>query len=82
MIVDPVVVQILCETVVFALCSFQITQNICLLCSCGLWVLLHSLSVRVEDGESEMAFKATCDFIHNFFLCDECREHFYELCSR
>ncbi|XP_019160195.1 PREDICTED: sulfhydryl oxidase 2-like isoform X1 [Ipomoea nil] len=49
--------------------------------SCGLWVLLHSLSVRVEDGESEMAFKATCDFIHNFFLCDECREHFHEMCS-
>ncbi|XP_019164814.1 PREDICTED: sulfhydryl oxidase 2-like isoform X2 [Ipomoea nil] len=49
--------------------------------SCGLWVLLHSLSVRVEDAESEMAFKTTCDFIHNFFVCQECREHFYEMCS-
>ncbi|KAM7275279.1 hypothetical protein ACFE04_017145 [Oxalis oulophora] len=24
--------------------------------SCGLWVLLHSLSVRIEDGESQFAF--------------------------
>ncbi|KAL8228967.1 hypothetical protein R6Q57_013867 [Mikania cordata] len=50
--------------------------------SCGLWVLLHSLSVRVEDGESQMAFTATCDFIHHFFICEECREHFYNMCSR
>ncbi|XP_059316820.1 sulfhydryl oxidase 2-like isoform X2 [Lycium ferocissimum] len=49
--------------------------------SCGLWVLLHSLSIRVEDGESDMAFRSTCDFIHNFFICDECRQHFYEMCS-
>ncbi|OIT22507.1 PREDICTED: sulfhydryl oxidase 2-like isoform X1 [Nicotiana attenuata] len=49
--------------------------------SCGLWVLLHSLSVRVEDGESNMAFRSTCDFIHNFFVCEECRQHFYEMCS-
>ncbi|XP_039116020.1 LOW QUALITY PROTEIN: sulfhydryl oxidase 1-like [Dioscorea cayenensis subsp. rotundata] len=48
--------------------------------SCGLWVLLHSLSVRVGDGESHSAFTAICDFIHNFFLCDECRQHFYEMC--
>ncbi|VFQ66542.1 unnamed protein product [Cuscuta campestris] len=50
--------------------------------SCGLWVLLHSLSVRVEDAESNMAFKTTCNFIHHFFICQECREHFYEMCSR
>ncbi|KAL8157531.1 sulfhydryl oxidase 2-like [Apium graveolens] len=49
--------------------------------SCGLWVLLHSLSVRIEDGESQMAFTATCKFIHNFFICEECRQHFYEMCS-
>uniref|UniRef100_A0A7N0UBD8 Sulfhydryl oxidase n=1 Tax=Kalanchoe fedtschenkoi TaxID=63787 RepID=A0A7N0UBD8_KALFE len=49
--------------------------------SCGLWVLLHSLSVRVEDAESQFAFKATCEFIHNFFICEECRQHFYEMCS-
>ncbi|CAN4124919.1 unnamed protein product [Withania somnifera] len=36
---------------------------------------------RVEDGESNMAFRSTCDFIHNFFICDECRKHFYEMCS-
>lgn len=50
--------------------------------SCGLWVLLHSLSVRVDDGESQFAFTAICDFIHNFFICEECRQHFHEMCSR
>ncbi|KAL2938381.1 Sulfhydryl oxidase 2 [Bienertia sinuspersici] len=50
--------------------------------SCGLWVLLHSLSVRTGDGESHMAFRTICDFIHNFFICDECREHFFDMCSR
>ncbi|XP_011655812.1 sulfhydryl oxidase 2 isoform X2 [Cucumis sativus] len=49
--------------------------------SCGLWVLLHSLSVRIEDGESQFAFATICDFIHNFFVCEECRQHFYEMCS-
>lgn len=51
-------------------------------CSCGLWVLLHSLSVRVGDGESQTAFTDICNFIHNFFRCDECRQHFYEMCSK
>ncbi|XP_077253746.1 quiescin-sulfhydryl oxidase 2 isoform X2 [Tasmannia lanceolata] len=49
--------------------------------SCGLWVLLHSLSVRVDDGESHSAFTAVCEFIHNFFICEECRQHFYKMCS-
>ncbi|XP_010923979.1 sulfhydryl oxidase 2 isoform X3 [Elaeis guineensis] len=49
--------------------------------SCGLWVLLHSLSVRVTDGESHLAFTAICDFIHNFFICEECRRHFNDMCS-
>ncbi|KAK7280374.1 hypothetical protein RJT34_25438 [Clitoria ternatea] len=49
--------------------------------SCGLWVLLHSLSVRIEDGESQFTFNAICDFVHNFFICEECRQHFYEMCS-
>ncbi|CAA2984257.1 sulfhydryl oxidase 2-like isoform X2 [Olea europaea var. sylvestris] len=49
--------------------------------SCGLWVLMHSLSVRVDDGESHMAFTAVCDFIHSFFICEECRQHFYDMCS-
>ncbi|KAJ1688433.1 hypothetical protein LUZ63_019823 [Rhynchospora breviuscula] len=48
--------------------------------SCGLWVLIHSLSVRVEDGESQSAFTAIRDFIHNFFICEECRRHFYDMC--
>ncbi|XAR72282.1 Thiol oxidase [Bertholletia excelsa] len=49
--------------------------------SCGLWVLLHSLSVRVEDEESHLAFTSICDFVHNFFICEECRQHFYDMCS-
>ncbi|KAJ7943048.1 Sulfhydryl oxidase [Quillaja saponaria] len=49
--------------------------------SCGLWVLMHSLSVRIEDGESQLTFTAICDFVHNFFICEECRQHFYEMCS-
>ncbi|ONI31600.1 hypothetical protein PRUPE_1G321800 [Prunus persica] len=49
--------------------------------SCGLWVLLHSLSVRIEDGESNFAFTTICDFVHNFFICEECRRHFYDMCS-
>lgn len=49
--------------------------------SCGLWVLLHSLSVRIEDGESDFTFSTICDFIHNFFICEECRQHFYLMCS-
>ncbi|XP_027365384.1 sulfhydryl oxidase 2 isoform X3 [Abrus precatorius] len=49
--------------------------------SCGLWVLLHSLSVRIEDGESQFTFNAICDFVNNFFICEECRQHFYKMCS-
>ncbi|CAH1449516.1 unnamed protein product [Lactuca virosa] len=50
--------------------------------SCGLWVLLHSLSVRVENEESQMTFTSICDFIHKFFACEECSQHFYNMCSR
>ncbi|KAK4409679.1 Sulfhydryl oxidase 1 [Sesamum angolense] len=49
--------------------------------SCGLWLLLHAVSVRVDDGESQMAFTTICDFVHNFFICEECRLHFYSMCS-
>ncbi|KAJ0253441.1 Sulfhydryl oxidase 1 [Hirschfeldia incana] len=48
--------------------------------SCGLWILMHSLSVRIEDGESQFAFTAICDFINNFFMCDDCRRHFHDMC--
>ncbi|MFS7959507.1 putative thiol oxidase [Helianthus anomalus] len=49
--------------------------------SCGLWVLLHSVSVRVDDKGSHQAFTAICDFIHKFFICEECSQHFYNMCS-
>ncbi|KAE9589392.1 putative thiol oxidase [Lupinus albus] len=35
-----------------------------------------------KDGESQFAFNATCDFVYNFFICEECRQHFYKMCSR
>ncbi|KAL9260431.1 Sulfhydryl oxidase 2-like protein [Drosera capensis] len=50
--------------------------------SCGLWVMMHAISVRIDDRESHIAFTTMCDFIHNFFICEECRTHFYAMCSR
>eukprot|EP00252_Welwitschia_mirabilis_P004192 TRINITY_DN1444_c0_g1_i2.p1 TRINITY_DN1444_c0_g1~~TRINITY_DN1444_c0_g1_i2.p1 ORF type:complete len:222 (+),score=28.70 TRINITY_DN1444_c0_g1_i2:103-768(+) len=52
-----------------------------LLKSCGLWLLFHSLSVRVEDGESMTTFTTICDFVRQFFVCEECRQHFSKMCS-
>ncbi|KAF6172336.1 hypothetical protein GIB67_024958 [Kingdonia uniflora] len=49
--------------------------------SCGLWVLFHSLSIRIGDEESQVVFTTICDFIQNFFVCEECRQHFYGMCS-
>ncbi|XP_024990142.1 sulfhydryl oxidase 2-like isoform X2 [Cynara cardunculus var. scolymus] len=75
----------------FQICGKQVPRGYWMFCrgskndtrgfSCGLWVLLHSLSVRVDDGESQLAFTAACDFIHKFFICEECSQHFYEMCS-
>lgn len=75
----------------FQICGEEVPRGYWMFCrgsrndtrgfSCGLWVLLHSISVRIEDGETQMAFTTICDFIHNFFICDECRQHFYEMCS-
>ncbi|KAI5064202.1 hypothetical protein GOP47_0020872 [Adiantum capillus-veneris] len=49
--------------------------------SCGLWLLLHAVSVRVEDRLASSTFRTICSFIDNFFTCKECREHFLEFCS-
>ncbi|KAH8496078.1 hypothetical protein H0E87_019026 [Populus deltoides] len=75
----------------FQICGKEVPRGYWMFCrgskndtrgfSCGLWVLLHSLSVRIEDGESQFAFRAVCDFIHNFFICEDCRRHFYQMCS-
>ncbi|KAG5532286.1 hypothetical protein RHGRI_026799 [Rhododendron griersonianum] len=75
----------------FQICGKEVPRGYWMFCrgsrndtrgfSCGLWVLLHSLSVRVEDGESQMAFSASCEFIHSFFICEECRQHFHDMCS-
>lgn len=50
--------------------------------SCGLWLLFHSLSVRVADSESAAAFSAIHSFVEHFFNCQECRQHFLEMISR
>lgn len=75
----------------FQICGKEVPRGYWMFCrgsknetrgfSCGLWVLLHSLSVRIEDGESQFTFNAICDFVHNFFVCEECRQHFYDMCS-
>lgn len=75
----------------FQICGKEVPRGYWIFCrgsrnetrgfSCGLWVLLHSLSVRIEDGESQLVFTSMCDFIHTFFICEECRQHFYEMCS-
>ncbi|EFJ32853.1 hypothetical protein SELMODRAFT_230635 [Selaginella moellendorffii] len=44
--------------------------------SCGLWLLFHALSVRVEDSESKTAIQTIRDFIASFFNCEDCRDHF------
>lgn len=49
--------------------------------SCGLWLLLHAVSVRVEDRLASSTFRTICSFIDNFFTCKECRDHFLEFCS-
>ncbi|XP_052198900.1 sulfhydryl oxidase 2-like isoform X2 [Diospyros lotus] len=75
----------------FPICGKEVPRGYWMFCrgsrngtrgfSCGLWVLLHSLSVRVDDGETQSAFTAICEFIHDFFICEECRQHFSEMCS-
>ncbi|KAL2610056.1 hypothetical protein R1flu_028629 [Riccia fluitans] len=47
--------------------------------SCGLWYLFHALSVRVDDAESNTALRTIRGFIENFFVCEECREHFMKM---
>ncbi|KAI4385905.1 hypothetical protein MLD38_003893 [Melastoma candidum] len=75
----------------FQICGKEVPRGYWIFCrgskndtrgfSCGLWVLLHSLSVRVDDAESQFVFVSICDFIHEFFICEECRQHFYDMCS-
>lgn len=75
----------------FQICGKEVPRGYWIFCrgsrndtrgfSCGLWALMHSLSVRIEDEESQVAFTTMCDFIHNFFVCEECRQHFYKMCS-
>eukprot|EP00250_Pteridium_aquilinum_P003787 c14075_g1_i1 orf=202-1773(+) len=49
--------------------------------SCGLWLLFHAVSVRVDDRLASSTFRTICSFIDHFFTCKECREHFLEFCS-
>ncbi|KAL0924176.1 hypothetical protein M5K25_004985 [Dendrobium thyrsiflorum] len=75
----------------FPICGKEVPRGYWIFCrgsrnetrgfSCGLWILLHSLSVRIGDGEAQLTFTVIRDFIHNFFTCEECRRHFHEMCS-
>lgn len=49
--------------------------------SCGLWLLFHALSVRVEDRLASSMLRTICNFVTDFFNCKECRDHFLEFCS-
>jgi len=38
--------------------------------------------MRIEDGESQFTFNATCDFVQNFFVCEERQQRIYKMSSR
>ncbi|KAG0601757.1 hypothetical protein M758_11G137400 [Ceratodon purpureus] len=50
--------------------------------SCGLWLLLHSLTVQVEDFESSVAISAINAFVSDFYECDHCHDHFFNATAR
>uniref|UniRef100_A0A7I4F9J7 Sulfhydryl oxidase n=1 Tax=Physcomitrium patens TaxID=3218 RepID=A0A7I4F9J7_PHYPA len=52
------------------------------LCSCGLWLLLHSLTVRVQEFEATFAKLAIEAFVDDFYKCDHCRDHFRNATTR
>lgn len=50
--------------------------------NCGLWLLLHSLTVQVEDFESSFAIAAINAFVSDFYQCDHCHDHFLNTTAR
>nr|PNR34183.1 hypothetical protein PHYPA_024000 [Physcomitrium patens] len=50
--------------------------------SCGLWLLLHSLTVRVQEFEATFAKLAIEAFVDDFYKCDHCRDHFRNATTR
>ncbi|KAG0563288.1 hypothetical protein M758_8G018300 [Ceratodon purpureus] len=49
---------------------------------CGLWMLFHTLTVRVEDFEGSFAITAIEAFVDDFYKCDHCRAHFRNITNR
>nr|XP_024392299.1 sulfhydryl oxidase 1-like isoform X1 [Physcomitrium patens]XP_024392304.1 sulfhydryl oxidase 1-like isoform X1 [Physcomitrium patens]XP_024392311.1 sulfhydryl oxidase 1-like isoform X1 [Physcomitrium patens]XP_024392319.1 sulfhydryl oxidase 1-like isoform X1 [Physcomitrium patens]XP_024392326.1 sulfhydryl oxidase 1-like isoform X1 [Physcomitrium patens]XP_024392334.1 sulfhydryl oxidase 1-like isoform X1 [Physcomitrium patens]XP_024392343.1 sulfhydryl oxidase 1-like isoform X1 [Physcomitriu len=49
---------------------------------CGLWLLLHSLTVRVQEFEATFAKLAIEAFVDDFYKCDHCRDHFRNATTR
>ncbi|CAL8308272.1 unnamed protein product [Lota lota] len=46
---------------------------------CGMWTLFHVLTVQAKrstDSEPQEVLKAIRDYVHQFFGCRECAEHF------
>nr|PNR61881.1 hypothetical protein PHYPA_000305 [Physcomitrium patens] len=50
--------------------------------NCGLWLLLHSLTVRVQEFEATFAKLAIEAFVDDFYKCDHCRDHFRNATTR
>lgn len=49
--------------------------------TCGLWQLLHSLSVNLPESEGNIGavwLAAVKGFIQHYFVCSECAQHFVE----
>ncbi|GJP66245.1 hypothetical protein CLOP_g23140 [Closterium sp. NIES-67] len=50
--------------------------------SCGLWLLFHSLSVRVGPEQGGWCVSAMRDFVTVFFGCSKCRDHFLQMAEQ
>ncbi len=44
--------------------------------TCGLWQLLHALSVGIEDQQTDLWMQGVRAFARHFFGCAECAKHF------
>ncbi|CAG9462725.1 unnamed protein product [Pedinophyceae sp. YPF-701] len=44
--------------------------------TCGLWTLLHALSVHIKDGQGQEVVAGVRAFVRRFFGCSGCAQHF------
>eukprot|EP00850_Spirogloea_muscicola_P013071 SM000087S23353 [mRNA] locus=s87:214429:218468:+ [translate_table: standard] len=50
--------------------------------TCGLWLLFHTLVVRLDEFEAALWLPSLRGFIDKFFGCATCRAHFLEMADR